>query len=360
MRIFALFLLLCCGVWGAETIRIGLALPLTGNSAHAGENCRKAAQLKAEELEKENTRYKYEFIFEDDEAQPAKTNLAVRRLLDYNKVDTVVAFGSAQTALLPTIARSYDRLFWGLSAHHEAADGKKVFAFWSSYPSLTELALKATQKQGYKRVAIIYARRRGMQDCSELFIQKLPIIGAEAVSVIPFNPGERDFRTEVLRMREAKPDVIFVMAWMPEVAIIVQRIKEMGMTTPLSSMESFAHLPDKTLIEGSVFVSGVMWTEEFERKFKTRWGAAPTFAEPHMYDSLSLIVEAYETAKAKGAKPTRAEAAEALRAIEDYQGAVGRISVPEEGKISPEPRIVRVMEGKLETVGLEEIRRNKH
>jgi len=75
------------------------------------------------------------------------------------------------------------------------------------------------------------------------------------------------------------------------------------------------------------------------------------------YDMLDLVIYAYETAGARlGRKPTTAEAADVLRAIKNYPGAIGPLTMGP-NRIIQSPAVLKYIEnGKARPIAVEELK----
>ena len=70
-----------------QIIKIGVLYPLTGDGAFLGESAKIATKMFFEDYN--NTKYKYELVWEDSQANPATAVSAVRKLINYDHVDVI-------------------------------------------------------------------------------------------------------------------------------------------------------------------------------------------------------------------------------------------------------------------------------
>ncbi len=61
--------------------------------------------------------------------------------------------------------------------------------------------------------------------------------------------GQKDFRTEIARIKQARPDIIVLILRPPELEILTKQIKELGLNVPLTAIESLAVSKEMELLE---------------------------------------------------------------------------------------------------------------
>ncbi|MBP2668298.1 MAG: Extracellular ligand-binding receptor, partial [Deltaproteobacteria bacterium] len=106
----ALSVALCGGVMAAETIKVGVLLPLTGAQAKFGEIEKKSFEMAAEEINAKggvNGR-KIELLFEDDTGKPDVGRSGVEKLISREKVPVITGgYSSSVTAAAAPVAQQF-------------------------------------------------------------------------------------------------------------------------------------------------------------------------------------------------------------------------------------------------------------
>ena len=98
-------------------------------------------------------------------------------------------------------------------------------------------------------------------------------------------------------------------------------------------------------------MNGADATGDFLEKYKSTYDKDPQMAAPNTYDALKLIVEGFERAgKDASVKPTTEEAAKAISEIKDFPGALGTLSVGEDGIVWSGAVVRIIQDGKPVTV----------
>jgi len=143
-----------------------------------------------------------------------------------------------------------------------------------------------------------------------------------------FNPGERDFRTPLTKLKATQPDYIVLMAFSPELEIISRQLREVGLRAPITSMGTFDFISDRSTIEGCCYVSAATPSAEWNCRFEKLYGSTATFAEPYLYDILKITTQAYNKTGHAGSL----KAAEWISQLKDYSSEVGPLT-PKDGHI---------------------------
>src|SRR5438105_2778161 len=71
-------------------VKVGVLVSLSGDLATFGESYRNAIMMAQDDHPK--TKYRYQLIYEDCEYSAAKTTTAVQKLINVDKVDSIITF----------------------------------------------------------------------------------------------------------------------------------------------------------------------------------------------------------------------------------------------------------------------------
>lgn len=134
---------------GDKVLRFGVATPLTGDSAKAGQEFRDAAQVALEEAGYKAGGYKLEVTYVDVTNDPEKATLALEQSIVKDKLDAVILNwnSSCAVAMMDVVAKYKIPYFFGLGAttaidEKIASDPEKYSYYickgWASPQNLTE------------------------------------------------------------------------------------------------------------------------------------------------------------------------------------------------------------------------------
>lgn len=224
-----------------DTITLGAFGPITGPAAYIGLGARDGMNLATKEINAAggvNGR-KLRVIFEDDAHSPSRALAAVKKLVDQDKVFMVVSLaGSNSTvgtiefvkqrqipmyvsiASAPQVTQPFSKhLFRGATT--EAARYGEV------YSEFLAEGLKA------KRIGMISSHDEYTKNEADAVTRYLKAwFGLEPVKRVEFNIADKDFTPQLLELKQANPDVIFLGSHPAAGAIILRQARELGLTQP--------------------------------------------------------------------------------------------------------------------------------
>jgi branched-chain amino acid transport system substrate-binding protein len=336
-----------------ETVKVGAIFPLTGNWEMVGSQLKDGVLMRLKEQNKKTARFNYEVIMEDDGQGPKSENLAYLKLVNVDQCSVIL--NDSGNLLAPLAARD-KRFFFSLSWDDSAA--KDSLAFIHCTPVAPQVRLLSDTLSGLsiRRVAVLCLIQKGFLSMEKNFSEDAPKVGIKT-RTIKFIPGERDFRSVLLKFSDFHPDAYLILAGDPEFQIIIRRIREIDKKTPITAVEGFSYLGDLSEYNGSFFVAGNQATEEFRKKFLVEAGSKGIGFSGNTYDMLDLVIHAYETAGAKlGRKPTTAEASEVLYSLKDYPGAIGLLTMGSNRVIQSPAVLKYIQNGKADIISIEELK----
>ena len=230
-----------------EEIRIGLVEPVTGSVAYNGNSVVEGAKLAISEV---NTAggilgKQVRLVIEDGQCQPSASVNAVEKLVQKDKVALLVgAFCSSATAAIMPVAQKYKiPLITAVSSKADLTEqGNRYFFRAAETDALMARAFAKILAQELKLNSVAYVGvnddwgRGGVDE----FNRDLSELGVKAALVEYFDHGATDFFTLLAKLRAAKSDGLFVAAETQDGSILVKQIREMGLTTKVFGVGSWA------------------------------------------------------------------------------------------------------------------------
>lgn len=332
----------------AETIKIGVVAPMTGDLAFMGEGIRDAILLAKEDLG--NARYTYDVIFEDDQLKPQMSASAVNKLISVDKADIIVSFGSGPGNVIAPIAEQNKVVHFGIASDSNVAKGRYNFIHWTPPSEENKVFIEELQRRGIKKLGVFESNQQGAAAVMADLREKLKGTDIEIVTDQVFNPGEKDFRSIIAKAKNSGADIYMLMAFSPELEVLGKQIKEAGINTPLTSIESFELSEQVALFEGDWYVNAADPTTDFTDKFEAKTGKSPTLGAANAYDIFNLVVAATEKIKSS-TKPMPDQIVDELIKIKGFNGVLGNLSVNEDGIVVSKAAVRVIKDGKPVTVG---------
>ncbi len=292
-----------------EPIKIGFIGPLTGDAATYGVDEKDATNLAVGEIDNAggiNGR-SLEVVYEDGKCDGKDASTAAQKLINIDKVKIILGgLCSGETLSIAPIAEQNNVIVF--SAFSSSPDITKAgdYIFRNS-PSDLDVAKGYAQfivnKTGYKNISIISENTDYAGGVRKVFKEEINRLGGKIVSDEVFKQGERDFRTNITRVKSSNPEAIFIN---PQSGITgglaLKQIKDLGVKTPVFSVFTFggkdAMEAAGPAVEGLIYFDVVGLTtgkgKTFADKFTARFGkiGGNDFDTGARYDSVYIIANA--------------------------------------------------------------------
>ncbi|MDR1026750.1 MAG: ABC transporter substrate-binding protein [Lactobacillus sp.] len=322
-------------------IKIGVLLPLTGkNMVDTGHLMKNTVLYKMQELEKETTKNRYEFIIEDSAFDSSRTALANAKLINQDKVSAVISFGSRIGNVVSPVTERNSILHLSACASDEnVAIGKYNFIHWTQPKVEVDRMVEEIKNRGIKSVAIIVANDAATLAMGNTLEEELTKLGIKNYKDI-VDPNLNDFRMNIPKMEKNNPEIYALIVFESATMNFVKQARELNLNKPLTSIETFSFLADQSILEGYWYVDPAEITGEFKTKIETFNKSDNIFALGNIYDSLNLLITAFEKA------PTPEQAVDELEKIKTFDGVLGRLTQDENGIFQSKAIIKTIKNGK--------------
>jgi len=170
----------------------------------------------------------------DDQFQPSRTNVEVRRLVENDRVFAIVGgLGTPGTLAVMDYLNNnkVPFVYQGSGASVLSFPPKEyIFPVQPNYITEGNIVVNyLTEVKGAQRIAIVY---RNAEDGIEFFESArdaLQAKGMNFVEALAVAPDVTNFTAQVTRLRRARPDAILVMTFMPATSNLVKQIRQFGM-----------------------------------------------------------------------------------------------------------------------------------
>lgn len=330
-----------------EELRIGAILPLTGDAAVWGQNVRRGIELALAEVNAARgvKGQKLSVIYEDSQGLPKNAVTALHKLIDTNKVSVVIGdVASSSVLAMAPIAEQHQVVL--LSPGASNADitnaGQFTFRNWHSDAAEgTYLAQIAAERLGMKRVGIIYVNNAYGKGLEQVFSGHFAELGGTVAASEAFPQNAVDFRAQLLRIKAANCDGIFMPGYPKEMPEVLKQATELGIRTQFLCPSAFEDEQGLSLAgasaEGVVYVyprqgdQSRAHVAKFYQDYKKRFGEPPGALSDTGYDALKLVVAAMENSGTTGPAIR-----DGLLTIKNYAGVSGDTSFDSNGDIQKE------------------------
>lgn len=296
--------------------RIGVIAPLTGTTSTFGVSVKNSVEL-ANEMYGGGT--DIQFLFEDDEFLPQKTISAAKKLIQQDKVDGLIVFGTPTSLAVAPVAEQEKKPLVALSILESLVEGKHyVMKHWVTARAENDLIGKEIRARGYKTVAIVAA-----QNDATLFLKKLFLEGQHPDVVVneEFPRGETDFRSIVSRIRASKPDAVYNLLWAPQPGVFNRQLRDLGYAGQVFGTHNIEDANEVKASQGALedtwFVTADdRAAKEYLKRYEEKYHALPTAGGVNAFDVAKIFIEISETPNLN----------ESLHNLKNFSGALGRYS----------------------------------
>ena len=330
-KVTALFVMLCMLVAGAfalsgcgggassqKVLKIGVVGPESGGAAQLGQGQRKAVQMAVDEINAKKLagEWKLEVFFEDDEGNPTKSASATNKLIQQSQVNVLIGaiHSSATLADMVVTARAgLPQLTAGSTGTSITEQGNKWIFRTAVNDGFQANALMKYAKDvlKIKKVATFTAADDYGQSGAKLLEAAAQREGLQLVAKPTYNNGDKDFKPQLLTIKDGGAEGIFMWGLYQDAALIGKQARQLGMNAQLFGASGMA--AQKLIELGGDAVQGLILTQtflpdspdakvnEFVSKYKEKYKENPIPHAAQAYDTVYILADAVK--KANGVKP---------------------------------------------------------
>jgi branched-chain amino acid transport system substrate-binding protein len=289
-----------------EPVTIGVSGPLTGQNAQYGAQWKKGFDLALEEVNaKGGVRGRpLQYVFEDSQADPRQTVAIAQKFVSDPKIVVEVGdFSStASMAASPIYQRAGLVQFGFTNSHPNFTKGGDFI--WSNSVSQADeqpRLAKYAADLGFKRLAVLYLNTDWGRQSQKIFTEAAKADGLDVVASEGYQPDEKDFRSTLVRVRDAKPDAIVLISYYADGALITRQIRTVGLRTPIVASGS---IYSPKFIELAGDAANGVYTESnffpgdnrpevqaFVTKFRAKYKEEPDDFNAVAYDTIILLAD---------------------------------------------------------------------
>jgi branched-chain amino acid transport system substrate-binding protein len=224
------------------SVKVGVLLPLTGNTAWAGKTNRIAAQIATEEVNAQDLAggYKVEVVFGDSQCEPRAAHDQAQRLISQEKVNLLVGewCSSASIAVAQVANDEKIPLLVNISTADNIAKDAGAYSFQSSMQNRYAQEREAAVLQKvfkFQSVAIVVENNDFGLTFRKNMLGLMEKAGKKIALDITQDRSDTNWYSTITRIPAAKPDLVIVSISAGQAANFVKQYAEAGITIPLFS-----------------------------------------------------------------------------------------------------------------------------
>ncbi len=329
-------------------IKLGFIGPLTADAAELGNDARIATEIAVEEINEAggiNGR-ELQVIYEDGKCNPKDGTSAAVKLSEVDQVPVIIgALCSGETTGAAPVAERNETVLFSYCSMSSAPPISEAGDYiFRSYPSDAFQGKFAAEyiynEMGKRKVAVLAGLTDWGIGIRDAFVNRFEELGGEIVLSANFTQGNKDFRTELTKVKNSEAELLYFAAFTDSAVAGLKQIREVGLEMEVFGGDAWSD-PDVQNAEGG---EGIMFTlpsittdsDELKAKIEEK-GGNTTVCVPRAYDNTKLIAEIMTEVGTNSRKIK-----DALYKVKDYEGVGGLLTMDEKG--DPTIAMYRVMQ----------------
>jgi branched-chain amino acid transport system substrate-binding protein len=328
MAALAVSLILGCALANADTIKLGGILPLTGPGALIGTAEMRGVQFAVDAANAKGGIHGNQIAvqFEDNQAKPDQSVLSFNKLTDLEHVPVVFTGYSGPTLAMAPLATRKKVLLVNAGAQADALAKASPYLI-NTLPTIgDEIRVLSNwlTSQGKKRAAIMFENDAAGMSGRDDYLKSFPEAGGSILAQEATQFGQTDFRPALLKLADAKPDVMLV-AITAGLLQMAQQYKQLDLKFTVAGTTFFAD--PSTIADPSS--AGFVHTQlridappDLTAQFKAKYGTDMEFFAKQYYNAAQVVLTAIDKVLADSKPVTGENVHEAVLAIRKFQGLI--------------------------------------
>jgi len=352
----------------ADSVKVGIVLPLTGAQAKFGEVEKLSFDLALEEINAAGgiNGKKLELLIEDDTGRPEVGRSVVEKLITKDKV--VMLGGGYSSSVTYAVAGVCQQQAMPFLVNTGSAD-KITTSGWdwiyrlnppaSHYADAVESLLVATIKP--KTVAILYENSLFGTSGAKAFEKTCNKLGIKVLLKEGYEHGGIDYKPVLTQIKRLNPDIIYMVSYIMDASLLMKQAREMKLTPKMfiGGAAGFT-LPEFVENAGKAsdkVISATLWHQvlpfpgamDYYKKFLAKYNRDTEYHGAEAYAACYVIADVLKRAKSFSNTDVKKALSET-----DMMTVFGQVKFGTWGKMLNQNKadtyVVQWIDGKLEMV----------
>lgn len=308
--------LMMTGALAEDSVKVGIVLPLTGDQAKFGEVEKLSFELALEEINAAGgiNGKKLELLIEDDTGRPEVGRSVVEKLINKDKVVligggysssvTYAVAGVCQQNRIPFVVNT------GSADNITTSGWDYIFRInppASEYSMAVENLLTEVVKP--KTIVILYENSLFGTTSAKAFEDSCKKLGFKVLMKEGYEHGGIDYKPVLIRVKQANPDVVYMVSYVMDAALLMKQAKELRLTPKIfiGGGAGFT-LPEFVQNAGAAsekVISATLWHQvlpypgamDYYNKFVAKFNKDTEYHGAEAYACCYVIADALKRAK---------------------------------------------------------------
>ena len=326
-----------------QEILIGYHGPMTGPASWVGLGGRDGALLAIDEINAGggvNGR-KIRMISYDDAAKPSEAEAVAKKMIESDKVFAILGGGVSNVAIVvgDEAHRAKVPYFNGTGASPKIIDAQSRWVFSGATIDVRDISQNEAVFIGeylkVKKVAVMNASDEFSQSLADSVVKAIKErYSIEVTTQQKYNPGDTDFSSQLLAVKQTNPEYILMFGLYVEAARAMRQSRELGIRTPFKGDTSMMNsglltvagpAAEGLIVEyvplyfnGNKVKDMVEFEARFKKKFPTYPVDRPNYVDVYNYGNMYALAEGMKRA---GPTMTQKGLVEALETLKDFKAS---------------------------------------
>ena len=325
---------------GGDTIKVGVYGDLTGQTSSFGQSTKNGIELAVEEINNAGgvNGKKIQLVVEDDQGRPEQAKTVVSKLINQDKViavlgevastNSLAAAPVAQDAKIPMITPSSTN-----PKVTETGDYISRVCFIDPFQGSTMAKFAATTLKAKTAAILGDVNSDYSKGLTQFFEEEFTKQGGKVVAKEAYTQTDPDFKGQLTKIRELKPDVLYVPGYYGQVGIIAKQARELGMDIPLLGGDGWDS-PELWKLGGDALKNSYISNhysadnpapeiQNFVKAYQKKFNVVPDSLAALAYDAAKVLADAIKRAGGTDS----AKLKDAINATKNFAGVTGSISL---------------------------------
>ena len=334
-----------------EPLKIGFIGPLTGVNAKGGKSMKQGMELALEEINAAGgvNGHELQAIYEDDEYNATKGKAVAEKLVSKDEVDIVIGSYSSASVMsfMDVTKKAKVPLIVPVAVGKAITESGNDWLFRNCATNnmqITQEMEYLLKNPDFKKYAVISENTDFGKEVAEIITKMVTDKGLELVAVESYSPGDTDFYSQLTKIGQQKPDVLFLGSNLTEVSQLVRQAREIGVTAQFAGTGAPSSPEFDKLVDGAN--EGMMCTSYFEsattnqlaidfiKAYKAKYNEDADMFGAATYEAAYIAKEAMMKAGDEISDKVvwRTAVRDALKSFKDVPGVQGPTTFNEKGQ----------------------------
>ena len=216
----------------SEVIKIGVITDLTGGAAYWGESTRVGAEIALEELK--NDGYNVKFIYEDYRLDAKEALSAAQKLVNFDKVQGIYSEFNPAAISVGSFTKDLEILhLYEAAVTSLLKNAPNTYKTYLDYQSGCKEIAKKFKEQGIEKIGMLKVNL----EFGEICLAGVKEIYNDNIISEAYNLGDNDFKTQVLKMKNAEVGAIINTGFEGDTLNTLKAIRELKFNVPYGTVD---------------------------------------------------------------------------------------------------------------------------